>query len=56
MMVDLAGIELDGPSRSERSGNLPPKPERSEGPQERFGGPGRDRTDDLFHAMELQKV
>ena len=20
----------------------------------RFGGPGRDRTDDLFHAMELK--
>ena len=21
---------------------------------ERFGGPGRDRTDDLFHAMEAR--
>ena len=23
-------------------------------PIERFGGPGRDRTDDLFHAMEAR--
>ncbi len=27
---------------------------RGEEVTERFGGPGRDRTDDLFHAMEAR--
>jgi len=34
--------------------NAMPRPERPVYPVERIGGPGRDRTDDLFHAMEAR--
>src|SRR5205807_4311159 len=60
-LVDLVGIEpttssMPAASPGEpltRKSRAPRLPWRSAGP-EVFGGPGRDRTDDLFHAMEAR--
>jgi len=64
-MVELLGIELEPFGGVSLAGAARRNPERSRSTparqsweadriQRKPGGPGRDRTDNLFHAMEMQ--
>src|SRR5437868_14143798 len=49
-MVDVLNARLVCSARGEHIARL----RDGETAESRFGGPGRDRTDDLFHAMEAR--